>query len=156
MYKKYVSNIVVVILVASMCFSNIGIVYSHSGRTDKAGCHKNSKTGIRHCHGSKTSSNSDRSSNSDTSGDSVTSSISKTSNNRDNQATLGGALIIAGGIVIISYLIYPDSCSCFFNGDISQSMLPEYSDSNFIFPKFDLERDMGVGWRGKLSYTFRF
>lgn len=27
--------------------------YAHGGRTDANGCHKNSKTGKRHCHGSK-------------------------------------------------------------------------------------------------------
>ena len=29
------------------------LAHAHSGRTDASGCHKNSKTGIRHCHNAK-------------------------------------------------------------------------------------------------------
>lgn len=27
-----------------------GLVFAHSGGTDKYGCHVDSKTGLRHCH----------------------------------------------------------------------------------------------------------
>ncbi|WP_373431879.1 YHYH domain-containing protein [Acinetobacter sichuanensis] len=36
-----------VVLIVSMFTT---LAYSHSGGTDKNGCHKDSKTGSRHCH----------------------------------------------------------------------------------------------------------
>lgn len=38
--------------VSSTSSVNSGIISetSHSGRTDKSGCHENTKTGTRHCH----------------------------------------------------------------------------------------------------------
>lgn len=39
-------KVIILALVASFATT----VYSHGGRTDKTGCHKESKTGTRHCH----------------------------------------------------------------------------------------------------------
>lgn len=38
----------VILLVLITCFATSA--FSHGGRTDKNGCHKESKTGTRHCH----------------------------------------------------------------------------------------------------------
>lgn len=37
------------ILIAMFALTS-AVAYAHSGRTDKDGCHKDSKTGTRHCH----------------------------------------------------------------------------------------------------------
>jgi len=39
-----------IIFVVFITFSFIGGVLAHSGGTDSAGCHRNSKTGNYHCH----------------------------------------------------------------------------------------------------------
>lgn len=38
----------VILMILITCFATIA--YSHGGRTDKNGCHKETKTGKRHCH----------------------------------------------------------------------------------------------------------
>ncbi|WP_180084886.1 YHYH domain-containing protein [Acinetobacter sp. YH12145] len=38
------------ILVLALIASFATAAYSHGGRTDKSGCHKESRTGERHCH----------------------------------------------------------------------------------------------------------
>lgn len=39
--------------VGTLSISMPDTAYAHSGRTAADGCHKNSKTGTRHCHGKK-------------------------------------------------------------------------------------------------------
>lgn len=39
----------ILIVLLGLVIVNI-TVEAHSGRTDKAGCHTDTKTGIRHCH----------------------------------------------------------------------------------------------------------
>lgn len=37
-----------ILLILEACFATTA--FSHSGRTDKNGCHNETKTGARHCH----------------------------------------------------------------------------------------------------------
>ena len=40
-------------IILLLIFAVPDIAYAHGGRTAADGCHKNSKTGTRHCHGTK-------------------------------------------------------------------------------------------------------
>lgn len=47
---RYLISLVLTIL----CLSSFTAAEAHSGRTNAAGCHTNSKTGDYHCHNAKT------------------------------------------------------------------------------------------------------
>ena len=38
---------IAILLIACLVTTSL---FAHGGRTDKSGCHNNSKTGTRHCH----------------------------------------------------------------------------------------------------------
>lgn len=41
-------KIILAIIIGGLLASNFSV--AHSGRTDKNGCHRDKKTGTRHCH----------------------------------------------------------------------------------------------------------
>ncbi len=133
-------------IVVTFVFCVYDFAYSHSGRTNSAGCHNVTATGGYHCHGGGSSS-STRSSGTDL--------------GQDGRALLIGGVIVL--VVVCWAVIDPDSCCLFdasHNPDAAHRYLNQFRmqlpvDTSLV-PKFDLTRQEHAGWEFRASYTFRF
>ena len=133
--------------------------YSHSGRTNSAGCHNVTATGGYHCHGGGSSSSGSGS-------HSRSSSYSEIDS--DIYLLLGLTVIIIG----VGYWAYttdwgknPQGRGCLlsqtlYNQVPTRSLFNEtpmrMPVSSFKFPYLNLNRQEFSGWQLSASYTFRF
>ena len=151
-------KILAVLVIFIFCIYDLA--YSHSGRTNSAGCHNVTATGGYHCHGGSSSSGSG----------SYTRSSRYSEDDNDIYLVLGLAVIVVG----VGYWAYttdwgknPQGCGCF----LSQSLYDRVSTRNlfnrvsmqipapvsgFKLPVLNLDRQGLSGWQLRAAYTFRF
>lgn len=137
-------RILVILAIFTFCVHNFA--YSHSGRTNWAGCHNVTATGGYHCHSGGSGSGS----------------------GSDVYLLLGVTVIIIG----VGYWAYvtdwgknPQGCGCLLsqtlNNRISTHNLfgqtsMQIPASNFKLPYLDLNRQKFGGYQLSATYTFRF
>lgn len=149
----------VLVILVIFVFCVYDFAYSHSGRTNSAGCHNVTATGGYHCHSS-----------SGGSGGSGSYSRSSRYSEDDNDVylVLGLAVIVVG----VGYWAYTTDWGknpqgCF----LSQSLYDRVSTRNlfnrvpmqipapvrdFKLPMLNLDRQGFSGWQLSAAYTFRF
>ena len=147
------SKILVILII--FVFSTYDFAYSHSGRTNAAGCHNVTATGGYHCH------------NRGGSGSSNSSSSRYSLNENDINLLIGLTVIIVG----VGYWAYktdwgknPQGCGCLlsqtlYNQVHTQSIFPTSLPppiNSFKFPELNLNKQGFSGWKLRASYTFRF
>lgn len=142
-------KILVILAIFTFCLHDFA--YSHSGRTNSAGCHNVTATGGYHCHGGGSSRNN-----------------SYAQSDSDVYLLLGLTVIIIG----VGYWAYatdwgnnPQGCGCL----LSQTLNNRISTHNlfnqtsmriptrhFKLPYLDLNRQEFNGYQLSATYTFRF
>lgn len=145
-------KILVILVIFVFCVYDFA--YSHSGRTNSAGCHNVTATGGYHCHSS--------------SGSGGSGSYSQSED--DVYLVLGLAVIVVG----VGYWAYttdwgknPQGCGCFLSqrlydrvstrnlfNRVSMQILAPVRD--FKLPALNLDRQGLSGWQLSAAYTFRF
>ena len=156
MFKMMKFKTLAILVTLTFLFHNFG--YTHSGRTDASGCHRNTATGTRHCHSGGTSS-----------GGTSSSSRSDAYSHYDE----GGMTIL--GIVVVVVVVYcywgyttdwgknPQGC-CLLNSEHRPKPAYHFLNqksvlapgSSFMFPSLELDKEVNSGWRVRATYTFRF
>ena len=152
-------KILVILVIFVFCVYDFA--YSHSGRTNSAGCHNVTATGGYHCHSS-----------SGGSGGSGSYSRGSRYSEDDNDVYLVLGLVVI--VVGVGYWAYttnwgknPQGCGCF----LSQRLYDQVSTRNlfnrvsmqipapvrdFKLPVPNLDRQGLSGWQLSAAYTFRF
>lgn len=146
-------KILVILVIFVFCVYDFA--YSHSGRTNSAGCHNVTATGGYHCHNSSGSSGR---------------SGSYSQSDDDLYLVLGLVVIVVG----IGYWAYttdwgknPQGCGCFLSQDLYDrvsthnlfnrvSMQLSAPVRSFKLPELNLDRQGTNGWQLRAAYTFRF
>ena len=134
--------------------------YSHSGRTNSAGCHRVTATGGYHCHNSSGSSGGGSSSRSEGS-----------RYGRNDQVTqlvfIGAIVIIIIGVAVSMPNRDKDlkGCGCLLSqtlynpiptDDLFNQVSQRSSIHNFKYPTLNLGRHGFSGWQLRATYTFHF
>ena len=150
-------KIFVILIIFVFCVYDFA--YSHSGRTNSAGCHNVRATGGYHCHGGSSGS-------SGSSGYNRSSRYSQSDN--DVYLLLGLVVIVVG----VGYWAYttdwgknPQGCGCFLSQRLENQVLTRglfeqtpmrIPVRGFKLPELNLGRQGMSGWQLGAAYTFRF
>jgi len=142
----------ILVILVILVFCVYDFAYSHSGRTNSAGCHNVRATGGYHCHSS--------------SGSSGSGSYSQSED--DVYLVLGLVVVVVG----IGYWAYttnwgknPQGCGCFLprrldNQPLTRGIFDEtpmrFPVRGFKLPELHLGRQGMSGWQLDAAYTFRF
>lgn len=148
----------VFVVLVIFVFCTYDLAYSHSGRTNSAGCHRVTATGGYHCHGGGSSSGS-----------------SSGGGSRYGQDDGSGYLIL--GLVIIVGVVYwaeatdwgknPQGCGCLLSQNLNNQRLTRnlFNKTSMRIPvpisipklpNLNLGKQGLSGWKLSAAYTFRF
>ena len=147
-------KILVILVIFVFCVYDFA--YSHSGRTNSAGCHNVTATGGYHCH----------SSGSGSSGGSSSRSGNYSQSDDDVYLVLGLVVIVVG----VGYWAYTTNGGknpqgCFPSQRLDKQVLTRglfdatsmrIPVGGFKLPELNLDRQGMSGWQLRAAYTFRF